>query len=130
MTRAQYKAAMRPRAVSVERFGLSQVVPYLKDEYPENRHARRYRAAQLALESVMTWCEYRGVELLFVGDGTWKSEVWKFRLPDGYAVWHPAHGWLRLQRPFRGGTPYRMKCYDAEQLLLALTEWAEPGGPR
>ena len=104
------------------RIGLSQVVPYIRGEDPQERHRRRLRAAESGVRSVQAWCEGRGIACRVTpGDG-YPAFKWDFRLPDRFAQWRPLVGKLVMKRTYSGDLLH-VKVHDCEQLLRVLEEW-------
>lgn len=111
------------------KFSIARLCPFIPGEDPRARHRRRHYLALANVETVRTWCEYRGIQFSIAKSNhpdvsTPEGWKWDFRLPNKFAQWRPFAGKLSMKMHLTEGALHSIKVYDTEQLLIVLEEWA------
>lgn len=104
--------------------GRSRVVPYQQGEDARDRHWRRLRENQKAVDDLQGWCERAGITLLIYNEG----QHWHFTLPDQQQVeWWPSSAKCVLNKNWQAG----LHVHDHEQMRRFLkTRLTRPRGRR
>lgn len=94
--------------------GRSKLVPYIPDEDPKARHARRHAAAADARERLEAFCSERGIEIAIKNDG----HHWRFVKGQRSADWWPSSAKMVFDQKWERGVHVHGFA-QVERLLVA-----------
>lgn len=92
--------------------GRSRIVPYIKGEEPEQRHARRLRVNQELLEEAKDFCRQNDIVMAVSNEG----HHWRFKLPWHTVDWWPSSAKMVVDKKWCKGK----HVHDVRQLLREL----------
>lgn len=89
----------RRRIDDRDKAGRSDLVPFIENESPSDRHARRKAAAVERVRHVESWCRSKGVKLTRSND----DHHWTFRRGKWIAEWWPSSAKLVIRKQWNRG---------------------------
>jgi len=92
----------------------SKIVPYIPDETPEHRHARRLGAAVRTADELREWCSANGWTFA-VHNGV---DHFAFRRGDTMLDWWPRTAKLVINKQWNKG----IHCHDYQQVIKFLVK--------